>query len=180
MLENEYVFVCRFLAHPSLYTWDSKLDMSRPKLQQFYSALWTQMTYVKELPLMVPEQTTHCMKEKKTVSPQAVPKEWCDEIKWNKRVATGGARTSTKVCQALSKVCMLYVHKWLAAVAMFFHSANDSHGSVNRNYFKASDDCIYFPQFHLPAVTQNTCPCNILACCLSYTPTYVTALGELG
>ena len=46
MLENEYVFVCRFLAHPSLYTWDSKLDMSRPKLQQFYSALWTQMTYV--------------------------------------------------------------------------------------------------------------------------------------
>ena len=56
---------------------------------------------------------------------------------------------------------------------MFFHSANVSHGSVNRNYFKASDACIYSPQFHLPAVTQDTCPSNILACSLTYTPTYV-------
>ena len=47
---------------------------------------------IKELPLMVPEHTTHCMTDKKTESPQAVPIEM---MRWYKmtRVATGGART---------------------------------------------------------------------------------------
>ena len=68
-------------------------------------------------------------------------------------------------------VCM-YISDWLQLQCSFIQPMFHMAVSI-QNYFKASDDCIYFPQFHLPAVTQNTCPCNILACCLSYTPTYV-------
>ena len=56
------------------------------------------MSDIKELPLMVPERTTHCMTEKKTESPQAVPTEIMQGYEMP-RVATGGART-TENCVA--------------------------------------------------------------------------------
>ena len=47
---------------------------------------------------MVPEHTTHCMTEKKTESPQAVPTEIMQGYEMP-RVATGSART-TENCVA--------------------------------------------------------------------------------
>ena len=40
----------------------------------------------------------HCPNNRKLCRHRRCQEKRCDEIKWNKRVATGGARTFTKVC----------------------------------------------------------------------------------
>ena len=129
MLEDEYVFVCRFIAHPSLCTWDSKLDMSRPKLQkyfQYFELKWHKRvatdgarTYNslydrkenwvatggahRNHAVIWNDKGRHwrCPNKRKLSRHRQCPEKWCDEIKWNKRIVTGGARSK--------QICM-YIH----------------------------------------------------------------------